>query len=289
MVVIVLEKCPAALRGDLTKWLQEASVGVYVGHVSARVRDELWDRVCSEAKSGRATMVFSARNEQRYEIRVHNTCWEPVDFDGLTLMMRPSVERVQAMAAARTGCANIRVRGHHRSRRASQEEPGQYVIVDVETTGLDPRVDQIIEIGAIKVINGEMQEAFQKFVKPDAPIPDSIVRLTGITNELIDSEGVSPAEALVGLYDYVGFCPIVAHNASFDISFIDALCERLDVENLDNRIIDTLDLARKRVPNASSYKLGDIAAQLGVAVEGGHRAVEDCLTTRALFLKLIEK
>ena len=64
MVVITLEKCPLALRGDLTKWLQEISLGVYVGQVSARVRDKLWQRVCEESKNGRATMVYSARNEQ---------------------------------------------------------------------------------------------------------------------------------------------------------------------------------------------------------------------------------
>lgn len=58
MIVVVLEKCPLALRGDLTKWLQEISLGVYVGRVSARVRDELWNRICKECKTGRATMVF---------------------------------------------------------------------------------------------------------------------------------------------------------------------------------------------------------------------------------------
>lgn len=82
MVVVVLEKCPLSLRGDLSKWLQEISPGVYAGHVSARVRDKLWERVCEEAKSGRATMVFSARNEQHMDFRVHNTLWEPIDFDG---------------------------------------------------------------------------------------------------------------------------------------------------------------------------------------------------------------
>lgn len=67
MVVVVLEKCPLALRDDLTKWLQEISLGVYVGRVSARVRDELWKRICEECKGGRATMVFSARNEQHFD------------------------------------------------------------------------------------------------------------------------------------------------------------------------------------------------------------------------------
>lgn len=97
MVVITLEKCPLALRGDLTKWLQEISLGVYVGQVSARVRDRLWQRVCEESKSGRATMVYSARNEQHLNFRVHNTSWEPIEYDGLKLMMRPSPARTKLL------------------------------------------------------------------------------------------------------------------------------------------------------------------------------------------------
>ena len=86
MIVLTLMDCPPALRGDLTKWLQEVNTGVYVGQVSARVRDGIWERVCENAKSGRATMVFSANNEQRMDFRVHNTSWEPIDFDGLKLI-----------------------------------------------------------------------------------------------------------------------------------------------------------------------------------------------------------
>ena len=82
MIVIILNNCPPALRGDLTKWLQEVNTGVYVGQVSARVRDELWARVQGNVKSGRATMVFNTNNEQGMDFRVHNTSWEPIDFDG---------------------------------------------------------------------------------------------------------------------------------------------------------------------------------------------------------------
>ena len=76
--------CPPRLRGDLSKWLQEVNTGVYVGNVSARVRDALWERVCENLKNGRATMVFSANNEQRMDFRVHNTSWKPVDYERLS-------------------------------------------------------------------------------------------------------------------------------------------------------------------------------------------------------------
>ncbi len=83
MIVVSLTNCPPRLRGDLTKWLMEINAGVYVGNVSARVRDELWDRICENVRDGRATMVFSAMNEQGMDFRVHNTTWIPIDYDGL--------------------------------------------------------------------------------------------------------------------------------------------------------------------------------------------------------------
>ncbi|MGO3795992.1 MAG: type I-E CRISPR-associated endoribonuclease Cas2e [Pauljensenia sp.] len=89
-MVLVLSAVPEGLRGHVTRWLMEVSTGVYVGHVSPRVRDRLWDIVQATMGSGRATMVFSARNEQGLEFRVQGDPWEPTDFEGLTLMMRPS-------------------------------------------------------------------------------------------------------------------------------------------------------------------------------------------------------
>lgn len=88
MVVIVLTACPAGLRGHLTRWLLEISAGVFVGHVSGRVRDELWLRVAELAKDGRGLMVFSDDSEQGYGFRTHRHHWEVADLDGLQLMRR---------------------------------------------------------------------------------------------------------------------------------------------------------------------------------------------------------
>lgn len=89
MVVLVLTACPAGLRGHLTRWLLEISPGVFVGFVSTRVRDLLWERVTELAKDGRAIMVHSQRGEQRLAFRVHRHDWEPVDIDGVHLIRRP--------------------------------------------------------------------------------------------------------------------------------------------------------------------------------------------------------
>ena len=89
MIVLTLTDCPPRLRGDLSKWLCEINTGVYVGTVSARVREALWNRVCDNLKNGRATLVYTAGGEQGMTFRVHNSAWTPVDFDGITLMRRP--------------------------------------------------------------------------------------------------------------------------------------------------------------------------------------------------------
>jgi CRISPR-associated protein Cas2 len=90
MTVIILTACPPGLRGYLTQWLLEISAGVYVGHVTARVRSRLWARVVDMAGPGRALMVFEVRGEQRLSFTVHDHHWVPVEVDGVTLMRRPS-------------------------------------------------------------------------------------------------------------------------------------------------------------------------------------------------------
>lgn len=93
MVVLVLSACPPGLRGFLTRWMLEISAGVFVGQVSKRVRERMWVRTVEMVRTGRAIMVFSARNEQRLSFLVHGHHWEPVDVDGITLMLRPHADR----------------------------------------------------------------------------------------------------------------------------------------------------------------------------------------------------
>lgn len=89
MVVLVLTACPAGLRGHLTRWLLEISAGVFVGHITPRVRDLLWQRVLELANDGRAIMIYNARGEQGLAFKVHRHDWQPTDVDGIQLMLRP--------------------------------------------------------------------------------------------------------------------------------------------------------------------------------------------------------
>jgi CRISPR-associated protein Cas2 len=90
MTVIVVAACPVGLRGHLTRWLLEISAGVFVGRVSARVRGLLWERTVEMVKTGRAIMVFASSNEQGLDFKVHKHEWQPIDIDGVTLMLRPN-------------------------------------------------------------------------------------------------------------------------------------------------------------------------------------------------------
>lgn len=107
MVVVVLSACPEGLRGDLSKWLLEISAGVFVGFVSARVRELLWERIIELAKDGRAIMVHSTRGEQRMAFRVYRNQWQPVDMDGVTMILKPAHKNeVSAEPDVRPGWSN---------------------------------------------------------------------------------------------------------------------------------------------------------------------------------------
>lgn len=118
MTVIVLTAVPEGLRGSLTRWLMEVSPGVFVGRVSARVRELLWQQVAELLRDGRAIMVNSARNEQHMEVRTYRHDWEPVDMDGLTLIRRPTKNAAVQTRRLRYGwsmAARKRRRGSDRS------------------------------------------------------------------------------------------------------------------------------------------------------------------------------
>lgn len=290
MVVLTLEKCPLALRGDLTKWLQEISVGVYVGQVSARVRDKLWERVCEESRNGRAVMVYSARTEQRYDFRVHNAAWEPIDFDGLKLMLRPSPSRVKALGGKRAGFSDaskrIKSQGRQKPKGEGPIEPKEYVVFDLETTGLDSQADEVFEFGAIRYRDGSEIERFEEIVKTEHPIPASVRALTRVTEKELD-RAKPLIDVLEDFMAFVGSSTLVAHNASFDMGFLDRLMGECGYEELDNKLIDTLKLARKKLPSASSHKLQDLAGFFGSDVTAAHRALDDCLLTHDIFVGLL--
>jgi len=292
MIVITLTECPPALRGDLTKWLQEINTGVYVGQVSARVRDEIWKRVKDCAKSGRATMVFSANTEQRLDFRVHNTIWEPINFDGLKLMLRPSPARVKKLSDLRMGFSNTakmrKAKEMSRRTRASKPLPGRYVIVHVETTGLSPAEHEIIKIGAILVHDRQIEAKFHSAVKAKAKIPQPFAVLTGLSDEVLHEEGRELVEVLSEFLAFAGNLPVISHNADFDYGFLRAACEICSLPLFSNQCIDTLALARRLLDDLDDYNLTTILNHFGIEGSQTHLSAEGCLATKLVYEKLIE-
>lgn len=294
MIVLTLTDCPPSLRGELTRWLLEINTGVYVGRVSARVRDQIWERVQKQAKAGRATLVYSsAHNEQRLDFRTHQSDWEPIDFDGLKLMLRPSTIRPNRpkteLADGFSKAAQLRKsRQMERSRRKNTAVAGQYVVIDVETTGLSPDADQIIEIGAIQVKDRQVEATLQSLVKISGSIPHGVVELTGITDDMLQADGGELREVLSAFLHFVGDQPVVAHNGDFDFRFIRAACERLGLPLFGNRFEDTLSLSKHYVKGLGDYRLETMTAHFDITVSRLHRSLDDCFASMQLYEKLNE-
>ncbi len=288
MLIISLSDCPPKVRGDLTKWLCEISTGVYVGKVSSRVRDELWDRITGAIKNGRATMVFTVNNEQGFDFRVHNTAWQPVDFDGIKLMKIPSASSPAQTPDTGFSKAAIgrKVRAINAGKRSASAENG-YVVIDVETTGLNPQKDRIIEIAAVSVDN-ELVEEWSSLIKTDTELGEQITKLTGITENMCSEEGIELIDALKRLADIVGSKRIVCHNAPFDLSFLRRACEKCELSPFTSPYDDTLRMARRKLPDLQDHSLSSLADYFGIVYDTVHRALPDCKITAMLYQKLNE-
>ncbi len=162
---------------------------------------------------------------------------------------------------------------------------GTYVVFDLETTGLESATDEIIEFGACKIENGKITETFSSFVKPSKHIPREITELTGITDAMVKD---APTINYV-LPDFFKFCAgstMVGHNVAFDIGFIYAAARKLGY-NFDNPLVDTIEMAHKKLPGLKNYKLGTVVEALHVVLDNAHRAINDATATAKVFIKLM--
>lgn len=167
----------------------------------------------------------------------------------------------------------------------AKEIDQSYVVFDLETTGLSSKNDKITEIGAVKIKNNEIIDRFNVFVNPEIPIPAKIVELTGITDDMVKNQPTID-KILPQFLDFVGDCPVVAHNAGFDTSFIKENCNRMGM-CFDNPIVDTLRLAKIMLPHLKRFRLNIIAKELDVVLKNHHRAVDDAEATANIFMKFL--
>lgn len=292
MIVITLTDCPVSLRGDLTKWFLEINTGVFVGRVSARVRENLWLRIQNNLKHGRATMVYNVQNEQGMEFKVINTIWEPIDFEGVKLILRPSPARMSKLNDNRKPGYSKASRNLMAKRvvmnKAGQitKKPSCYAVIDVETTSLTVGNGELFELAAVIVNEGSVLDTFSVQINIKNLLPAKISFLTGVSDEELRLNGVSLATALANFLAFIKDLPLVAHNIAFDVKFINHACYGLKMPELANRQIDTLQLARKLIPEVSQYKLKTLAEHFKLETEPCHRALADCYTTYLLYEKL---
>lgn len=157
-----------------------------------------------------------------------------------------------------------------------------FVIVDLETTGLSPINSEIIEIGAIKVVNNEVVDTMDVFVKPSRPLSPFTTRLTGITNEMVD-EGLSIKQALKVFEEFSDGMRLMAHNAKFDMGFLDTYMRKNLGKAAPTNTLDTLAMSRAIVKDVPNHKLGTLATHFNIDYSGAHRSLRDCEITLEVY------
>lgn len=166
-----------------------------------------------------------------------------------------------------------------------------YIIFDLETTGLYPnRGDTIIEIGAVKLTQGKVIDHFDLFINPGKPLSDEIVKVTGITDDML-KYGMTEKEGVECFKKWIGDMPLVAHNAKFDITFIENAYLKYDLGQLKNIVIDTLGLSRYLESNERYHNLATLVKRYEIPWDEDkhHRADYDSEGTALIFLKMLKK
>ncbi|MDN5357340.1 MAG: CRISPR-associated protein Cas2 [Candidatus Methanomethylophilaceae archaeon] len=250
MIVISLINCPPSLRGDLTKWLFEVSTNVFVGRTSARVRDEIWDRVVKSCKNGRAVMVFGADNEQRFDFRVHNGEWEPVDLNGLKIMRRPPPEN-QEFIESKFGYSKAskyrKISKIASAARYSKEETR--IFVSITATGVEPAVDRITSIGSIAVKENHIIDTF----------------LWTLPNDMDCEKDIGcDYQILSDFFDFLGDNTVIFDDINLSLSLIELECNRCGIE-MDIKEKESIrSISKKRLYDLRKHDLKSLQEYYGI-------------------------
>ena len=173
--------------------------------------------------------------------------------------------------------------------RSAEPLDGTFIVFDLETTGLNPASEEITEIAAVRVVEGEIRDSFQTYVNPHKPIPAEITELTGISDETVaDAPDLDKAVPEILAWAGEGQYPLVAHNAGFDMGFLRTACQRLGIER-EFTSIDTLEMSRLMLPHMHKFKLNILAKELQVGPFEHHRASEDAAVLGRIYVKLLKR
>lgn len=163
--------------------------------------------------------------------------------------------------------------------------PDNYIVFDLETTGLKASEEKIIEIGAIKVKNGKIIETFEELINPEKEISSNITRITHITNEMV-AEQRTISEVLPEFLSFIGDYPLIGHNVKFDLSFLWQNIRDLGLERITNDYLDTMKISKMILPNLQGFSLSNLTKYYGIDETGHHRALRDVEMTREVLEKL---
>lgn len=167
---------------------------------------------------------------------------------------------------------------------SKRKKETKFVAIDVETTGLSPLYNELIEISAIKYEGAKKLDTFSTLIKPKKEVSSTITNLTGITNKMLE-DAPTIEKVMPELIEFIGDNPIVAHNANFDYSFLQ---NNSNKSFTNNKVIDTVAISRKMLPNLPNHKLNTVARYIGIQEEGYHRAEFDCECCAKIYMKYLE-
>lgn len=294
LTVITLKNVPPSLKGDLSKWMQEIAVGVYIGNFNSRVRERIWERVVQNVNVGEATLSFACRNEIGYSFKTFNTEREIVDFEGIPLVILLNDEETNQTHAEIKNFSNARkFRNAHKFSSKTQYNDAakpyysNYVAIDIETDGLSIDSSSIIEIGAVK-FNGKNLARLSLLIKYNKKLPEEIIKLTGITEEMLINNGVSLNEAMISFKNFISDYDLVGFNVNFDIKFINKALISINQNKLKNKTYDLMRLIKKEKMFLSDYKLSTCLREYGLPCTIPHRAVQDAELIYQLSTKVNE-
>ncbi|RLK64288.1 type I-E CRISPR-associated endoribonuclease Cas2 [Atopobacter sp. AH10] len=285
--VIALSKVPPSLRGDLSKWMQEISTGVFIGNFNSRIRVYLWKRVVDNLENGEATIAYAYRNELGYSFECHNTEQRMIDLDGLPIVLFPKYQEalLEEQKSHFSNAAKFhQARKFQKPKAKHLDHQKGYIILDIETTGLNELNSEIIEIAALKVETDKTSTL--TYLIEGKVVPDEIKKLTGISTEMLQAEGRDEKEVLTQLANFIDDKVIVGYNVNFDLRFINHYLNNYQLNPVTNKLIDLKVIVKKERPLLLNYKLETALAEFGISDKVSHRALEDVKLMYALIGKL---
>ena len=171
---------------------------------------------------------------------------------------------------------------------AAVYDTAAFIAFDTETTGIDPSSGRIVEIGAVKFDLRGIAARYNVLINPEMPMPEEAGKVNGITDEMLKDKPLIAA-VFPDFFDFIGTGVLVAHNAPFDINYVNTELKRIGKPPLTNKVVDTRIFAKEVFPGLSSYALQDLAVQFGITALEAHRAEDDARVCMELFDKILNR